>query len=147
MSVANKIKKIIIVLLILTTIIFAQHRGMNPAMENYRIYQMTNDLELTTTQSQQFFPMLRSHITKMENIEKEIQNLDKKVNSDNSINKTEYRKIRDKLMSLERRKLNEKSKFLNNLENILEPEQIAKYMFFDRKFRRDMQNRLKHRRR
>lgn len=147
MSVANKIKKIIIVLLILTTIIFAQHQRMNPAMENYRIYQMTNDLELTTAQSQQFFPMLRSHITKMENIEKEIQNLDRKVNSDNSINKTEYRKIRDKLMSLERRKLNEKSKFLNNLENILEPEQIAKYMFFDRKFRRDIQKRLKHRRR
>ncbi|MEA3499896.1 MAG: Spy/CpxP family protein refolding chaperone [Candidatus Marinimicrobia bacterium] len=141
-------KKILIILLITVSFIFAQmHRGMNPAVENYRIYKMTNDLELTPKQSQQFFPMLRSHIMKMENIEKNIKELDRKVNSDNSIDKAEYVKIKNKLLNLENDKLNEKLQFLNDLENVLEPEQIAKYMFFDRKFRRDLQNRLKHRRR
>ena len=139
-------KKIFLILLIVINISFAQeHHGINPAMENYRVYKMTNDLELTPNQSQQFFPMLRSHIIKMKNIEKKIFELDKKVNADNSIDWNEYKKIKNKLLDLENKKLREKSKFLTDLESILEPEQIAKYMFFDRRFRRDLQRRLKHR--
>jgi len=129
-------------------IIFAQeHHGMNLDVENYRVYQMINDLKLTTEQSEQFFPMLRSHIMKMQNIEQKILELYKKVNNDNSIDKVECRKIKDKLMNLENKKVSEKSQFLTELESVLEPEQIARYMLFDRKFRRDLRQHLKYRRR
>ncbi len=141
-------KKILLISFLMINIIFAQgHHEMNPDVENYRVYQMTNDLKLTTEQSEQFFPMLRSHIMKMQNIEQKILELYKKVNNDNSIDKAEYRKIKDKLMNLENKKVSEKSQFLTELESVLEPEQIARYMFFDRKFRRDLRQHLKHRRR
>jgi len=139
-------KKILLISFLMINIIFAQgHHGMNPDVENYRVYQMTNDLKLTTEQSEQFFPMLRSHIMKMQNIEQKILELYKKVNNDNSIDKAECRKIKDKLMNLENKKVSEKSQFLTDLESVLKPDQIAKYMFFDRKFRRDLREHLKHR--
>ncbi|MDA3871100.1 MAG: hypothetical protein PF551_01950 [Candidatus Marinimicrobia bacterium] len=141
-------KKILLISFLMINIIFAQENcRMNPAVENYRVYQMTNNLKLTTEQSEQFFPMLRSHVMKMQNIEQKILELYKKVNNDNSIDKAEYRKIKDKLMGLENKKVSEKSQFVTDLESVLEPEQIAKYMFFDRKFRRDLRQHLKHRRR
>ena len=140
-------KKILLISFLMINIIFAQeHHGMNPDVENYRVYQMTNDLKLTTEQSEQFFPMLRSHIMKMQNIEQKILELYKKVNNDNSIDKAECRKIKDKLMNLENKKVSEKSQFLTDLESVLKPDQIAKYMFFDRKFRRDLRQHLKYRR-
>jgi len=48
-------------------------------------------------------------------------------------------------MNLENKKVSEKSQFLTDLESVLKPDQIAKYMFFDRKFRRDLREHLKHR--
>lgn len=41
-------------------------------------------------------------------------------------------------------KLNEKSQFLTDLESVLEPDQLAKYIFFDREFRRKLKQHLKH---
>jgi len=138
-------KKIILILLLVANIILAQgNREKNSAMENYRVYQMTKILELTPKQSQSFFPMLRSHIMRIHNIDEKISDLDRQVDSKKTINKNDYKKIKNKLLKLESEKLNEKYKFINNLENVLNPEQIVRYLFFDRKFRRGLRQHLKH---
>ncbi|MCF7885722.1 MAG: hypothetical protein K9M80_04420 [Candidatus Marinimicrobia bacterium] len=117
-------------------------------MEKYRTWKMTKYLDLTTEQSQQFFPRLNRFEKKMEKKHKEIWHLvdkiDKKLKQEDfSPTEKDYRQYLENYMQIEEDKLELRKQFLKDIDDILNTEQKIKLLIFDDKFKHDIMKKLR----
>lgn len=142
---------------IIITAAFAFGQGMNfgmppmmddnPKMANYRIYQMTEYLSLTPEQAALFFPKQREYMENeriwFDQWQKETREY-YEANKDN-LNEDISRELIRRMKTMEEKRVDNRVKFMNSLFDILQPEQIAKLMFFEDDFRQHLRDELEHR--
>jgi len=143
-------------LLLLSTAVLLQAQmpmGMPPGsdhreIENLRIYRMTEYLELTPEQSELLFPKMRVHWTAIGNIRLELHTLSTESQTDDGrIGKDLSREQLDQLLlrirELEDRERDERIRFTEELKGFLEPWQVARFMYFEHTFRKELQQTMR----
>lgn len=116
-------------------------------MENMMIWRLTDQLELKTEQAEVFFPIYRKHMSDLKKInegQKEIADKIKTdVDSNRSFSKTGVRNILIKYNNLEEKKLDQKKQFIKEVENILDPKQVAILGVFKHKMMKEMRKEIR----
>lgn len=157
----------ILIIAVLASVVVAQpgskrsHGAVNspnPQMQGDRIeermemmmtWKLTNDLDLTSEQAEKFFPRLKEHRENMEKLEEEIYTVSKeirsKIDKEKEISNAEFKTVLDKVNELEKQKVDEKERFVNELEDILTINQRAKLALFKQYFVRDIRKQIRNR--
>ena len=148
-------KSLLLILLILVpAILFAQPRGMrgqkkNPRREQIemlRIWKMTEELDLTEEQAGSFFTRLRVDDKNIDELELErqsiFQELHKEAMEGGIDGKILDEKI-ERISVIEIKILRNRVDFIKNMDDLLSPVQRAKLMVFRHRFRGRMENMMR----
>ena len=143
-------------LLLLSTALFLQAQmpmGMPPGsdhreIENLRIYKMTEYLELTPEQSEILFPKLRAHWVEINDIRLSLHTLSAETRTeDGLISKdmtlAELDALLLRIRDLEDRERDARIAFTEDLKHVLEPWQLARFMYFEHSFRKELQQTMR----
>src|SRR6056297_2345961 len=117
----------------------------NPKFYQYMVFRMTEYLELTPEQSENFFPIYNRHVKDERQIHKVRSLIAKESRERKKVSQSDVNGIRRQLDSLYAEQRKEKDRFYKEIDKILSPEQSLKYMFFEEKFRRELMEELKER--
>lgn len=120
-------------------------------MEMIMIWKLTEDLKLTPEQADKFFPRMRVHRENTAAIDKDIRetvkDIRQKVMRGDNISNKEFDGVFGKVTALEMEKINEKVRFMDEMEGILNNAQRVKLAIFKERFTKEIQERIKNQRR
>lgn len=126
---------------------FGQH---SDRMEMMMTWKLTEELELTPEQADKFFPRMKAHRDNIEKINAKIletvKDIRRKVEDDKEISDSEFNKMFSKVIVLEKQKVDERVRFMTELNGILDNTQRVKLSLFKHKFAREMQDEIRMRR-
>jgi Spy/CpxP family protein refolding chaperone len=110
-------------------------------VENYRIYKMSEFLDLTPEQAEIFFPLLRQY-------EKEIGQISEKENQlyesikerakKDQINEQELKQLMEQVRDFGNQRDQLKQHFMQQSGRVLSPGQVMRMQFFEKEFRKDL---------
>jgi len=116
-------------------------------MEMMITWKLTEELDLTPDQADKFFPRMKVHRENLENIDAELKeaakDIRRKVEDGKEISDSEFNKMFEKATDLERQKIDERTRFMSELDGILDNTQRVKLTMFKTKFARDMQEQIR----
>ena len=151
-----KFNQIIILMLILVSFTFAQFRdgdkrmdkGRRERIEELRIWKMTEFLDLSPEQAEQFFPALKKQDKKNYKIIKEhkalMDEMYKKSQKANfNPSDEDVVKILDKIDHVDRYMKKSQREFIENNLDFLTNHQKVKYIIFDSRFKSHLLNALR----
>ncbi len=133
-------KKFVIIVLSLTLMLGLNAQDMKN-IENYRIYKMSEYLDLSPKQAEKFFPLMREYERDLKNIKIEEERLYadlKRMQKSNKVDERELEKAMDQIDKLERGRTDIKHNFRKRSSKILSPNQIAKMSTFENDFRKQL---------
>ena len=109
-------------------------------IENYRIYKMSEYLELTPEQAQTFFPLLRQYEKQIKDIKTEENELytELKSKQGKEVSEEELQKAMDKIAGFESQRTDMKQNFMKQSGKMLSPGQVANIPGFEQEFRNDL---------
>jgi hypothetical protein len=132
-------------ILILTSPNFAQKRDRMKAMqkmEELKKIKLIDVLQLDEETSIKFFTRRSEHIKKIEELiqlrNDKIDKIEDILKSDESNNESILTKEINDFHQLEEKEFQERQRFLKSASEILTPEQMAKLIVFEERFRRDV---------
>jgi hypothetical protein len=110
-------------------------------------WRLTEELELSPEQADKFFPRMKAHRDNMESIETEIRatvkNVRRKIEDGKDVSDSEFNKMFGKVTALEKQKVDEKTRFITELNGILDNTQRVKLAMFKTKFAKEMQEQIR----
>ncbi len=116
-------------------------------MEMMMTWKLTEELELTPEQADKFFPRMKAHRNNIESIETEmretVKDIRRKVEDGKDISDSEFNKMFNKVTALEKQKVDEKTRFITEMNGILDNTQRVKLTMFKNKFAREMQEQIR----
>ncbi len=144
-----KMKNIFLyILLIISTISFGQRPGGNPPggerIRAMKVGMITNELKLTESQAEKFWPIYNNYSEEKNEIHQEIRRLSKRPGEDLSNN--ELMKRQDKILELQQDELNITKKYRDNFLRVISAQQYSSLMAAERKFNQMLLDKLKERR-
>jgi len=109
-------------------------------IENYRIYKMSEYLELTPEQAETFFPLLRQYEKEIKDIKVEENKLytELKSKQGKEVSEEELKKAMDKIAGFESQRTDMKQNFMKQSGKMLSPGQVASIPGFEQEFRNDL---------
>lgn len=117
-------------------------------IENYRIYKMSEYLDLSSKQAEVFFPLMRQYERDLKNIKTQEEvlysDLKKKQHSGN-ISEQELQTAMDRIENLEHKRSSLKRDFMKKSGNVLSPNQVSKIPTFENDFRNHLKQQYKQR--
>jgi uncharacterized protein YihD (DUF1040 family) len=126
----------VIILSLMFAFLFAQDMKN---IENYRIYKMSEYLELTPEQAETFFPLLRQYEKEIKNIkvqENELYDeLKAKQSAKEEISQEELQTMMGKVAGFENTRSDLKQNFMKQSGKMLKPGQVASIPSFEKDFR------------
>jgi hypothetical protein len=132
-------KSIVIMLCLMFVGLYAQDMKN---IENYRIYKMSEYLELTPEQAQTFFPLLRQYEKEIKDIkvqENELyDDLKAKQSGKEEISQEELQTLMGKVADFENKRSNLKQNFMQRSGKVLKPGQVARIPGFEQEFRNQL---------
>jgi len=127
-----------------------QFRNSGERMEMMMTWRLTEELELSPEQADKFFPRMRAHRENIENIDIEmrdaIKDTRRKIEDEKEISDNEFNKMFQKVADLEKDKIDEKTRFMSELNGILDNTQRAKLTMIKTKIVKDMQEQIRFKR-
>jgi len=131
------------VLFILCAFISITFTQKNGNMRNFKKWKMVEYLDLSETQADKFFPKVRQFEKERKDITGEKVTIKKKLeilseSKDTDVN--EVLELIDRLALIESNQVELKSRHTKQLQDILSPAQLAKYVIFDDKFRKQLKD-------
>lgn len=124
-------------------------RRHNPVNEQpyyqYMIFRMTEELELTQEQAEKLFPVNRPYRNAKHELHILMNELSEEVYSKEEITKADLQAYKKKIYDLKKQELDLDEKYYADVEKFLDPEQVAKLIFFEPRFRRELSRELKQR--
>ena len=122
-----------------------EHCISNEPYYQYMIFRMTETLKLTPEQAEKLFPLNRPYRDSKHSLHMQMVALGEDVFNKNEITNKDLEHYKNEIsrIRIEEAKLDDK--FYSDVEKFLEPEQVAKLIFFDAKFRRELSKELKER--
>ena len=116
-------------------------------MEMMMTWKLTEELDLTPEQADKFFPRMKVHRENLENIDAELRDAGKdirtKIEDVKEISDNEFDKMFEKVTELEIQKIDEKIRFMSELNGILDNTQRVKLTMFKTKFAKEMQEQIR----
>jgi len=116
-------------------------------MEMMMTWKLTEELDLTPEQADKFFPRMKVHRENLENIDAELRDTSKdirrKVEDGKEITDNDFNKMFEKATDLEMQKIDEKTRFMSELNGILDNTQRVKLTLFKTKFAKEMQDQIR----
>ena len=111
---------------------------MNERMEMMMTWKLTNDLDLT--------PEHRENIIKIDNkLESVNENIRNKIDSGKEVTENEFQTVLEEFDSLEKQKVDERVRFVDEIGDILSNTQRAKLLMFKRYFMKDLRQEIRKR--
>ena len=122
-------------------------RQPSERMEMMMTWKLTEELELTPEQADKFFPRMKVHRENLESIDAELKeaakDIRRKVEDGKEISDSDFNKMFEKATDLERQKIDERIRFMSELNGILDNTQRVKLTMFKTKFAKDMQEQIR----
>ena len=118
---------------------------MNPQYYQFMVFRMTEDLNLTPDQAEKFFPLLRPYQNSKHDLHEKMAQLSDEVFNNNKIDKDDLERYKDIIKNIHLDEMKLDQDFYNEIEGFLTPEQVAKFIFFDQRFRMQLSHELKQR--
>ncbi len=116
-------------------------------IENMIVWRLTEDLELSTEQAENFFPRFRSHrkdIEKISDDEREVYNsIRKKASGDDKVTKSDVRTTVESIAKLRKKRIDLESDFILDMDGVLSPEQLIRLSVFKHSLMSDMKNEMR----
>jgi hypothetical protein len=133
-------KKLSIILLSLVFVFLAAQDLKN--IENYRIYKMSEYLELTPEQAETFFPLLRQYENELKTVKQEEKGLYDELKAMQSgkeeVSTERLQEVMQQMQKLENKRMEMKQNFMKQSGKTLSPGQCAKIPTFEKDFREDL---------
>jgi Spy/CpxP family protein refolding chaperone len=111
-------------------------------LKTMKIWKLTEEVGLSSEQSEKFFPLYNRHEKAIEEIDARrgelINRLERLANSQEASDK-EISELSDQLESFPRSMMEERARFFKEAGSILGPRQLAKLMVFEERFRERLQ--------
>lgn len=111
----------------------------------YMVFRMTEELELTAEQAEKLFPLNRPYRDTKHQLHMQMNELSEEIFNKEEITKADLEKYRKKLRGLQKKDLDLDDNFFDEVGTFLQPQQVAKLMFFEPHFRRELSRELKDR--
>ncbi len=116
-------------------------------MEMMMTWKLTEELELTPEQADKFFPRMKAHRENMETIDHQIRevtvDIRDKVRDGKEISNNDFNNMFEQITEFEKQKIDEKKRFINGLNGILDNTQRVKLTMFKDRFAKDMQEQIR----
>jgi hypothetical protein len=111
-------------------------------IENYRIYKMSEYLELTPEQAETFFPLLRQYENELKTVKQEEKGLYDELKAMQSgkeeVSTERLQEVMQQMQKLENKRMEMKQNFMQQSGKTLSPGQCAKIPTFEKDFREDL---------
>jgi hypothetical protein len=118
---------------------------MRERIETIKIWQLTDEVGLTTEQSERFFPIYNRHQDDHRKLEEEkfslLRSLDS-LSEKSDVPDSQIKKTIDQLTEIDGRMIALRKSFLNEISGVLSIKQVAKLLVFEEQFRRRLQNHI-----
>ena len=111
----------------------------------YMVFRMTEILKLTPEQAEKLFPLNRPYRDQKHSLHMQMEALGEQVFSNGEITKADLEKFKEEINRIQKEEAKLDEQFYSDVENFLDPEQVAKLIFFDSHFRRELSKELKER--
>jgi hypothetical protein len=134
--------------LIISNISFGQRPGGNPPggerIRAMKVGMITNELKLTETQAEKFWPIYNNYSDEKGGIHQQIRKLTKR--PDENLSNAELMKRQDQILELQQEELNITKKYRDNFLRVISAQQYSSLMAAERKFNQMLLDKLKERR-
>ena len=121
------------------------NREVGRQLEQIKIWQMTKDMNLPTNKAEKFFPLYNDYNSELRDITAErrqaVRTLDSLLNKNPE--DSGLRKQIQQVLDLDKHLADQHEKFLQSLEGVLSPIEVAKYLVFEQKFDREIRERIR----
>ena len=111
----------------------------------YMVFRMTEILELTPEQAEKLFPLNRPYRDNVHSLHMQMNTLSDEVFQKEEITQADLEKYKNEIKRLKNEESKLEDKFIEDVEKFLEPKQVAKLIFFEPRFRRELSYELKQR--
>ena len=121
------------------------NREVGRQLEQIKIWQMTKDMDLPANKAEKFFPLYNEYDSQLRNIGTErrqaVRVLDSLLRC--ASGDSELKKQIHQILSLDAQLSQEHEKFMQSMEGVLSPLEVAKYIVFEQKFDREIRQRIR----
>lgn len=116
----NKNILVVLFLLFSTTLMFGQRRPDKEKIKSLKVAYITERLNLTSSEAQEFWPIYNAHEEKMESFrEQERSGIYSKIRDMETLNDNEVERLLEDLIALEESKQNANSQFLKDIRTVI----------------------------
>jgi Spy/CpxP family protein refolding chaperone len=145
-------KKLILILLVISTFSYAQKPNNNGQCSNYdritslKITHITEELDLTSSEAEKFWPIYNEYNDAIMAIRKEQRsncNVQLRKEGIDSLTDEEANVLIDKMLVMKTTELNYKKELVSNLKGVLPPKKIIKLQQAEHSFKEKLLRRLK----
>lgn len=142
-------KNILLLLAILTcSVAFGQRPGGNPAggdrIRAMKVGMITNEVKLSESQAEKFWPIYNSYSDEKNNIHQEIRRITKR--QDENLSNNEAMKRQERVLELQQEELDITKKYRSSFLQVITAQQYSSMMSAERKFNQMLLDKLKERR-
>ena len=124
-----------------------EFRHQSERMEMMMTWKLTEELDLTPEQADKFFPRMKVHRENLESIDiglrEAVKDIRRKIEDDKEISDKEFNTVFGKVTNFEKQKIDEKIRFMSELNGILDNTQRVKWTMFKNKFAKEMQEQIR----
>jgi len=116
----NKNILVVLFLLFSTTLMFGQRRPDKEKIKSLKVAYITERLNLTSSEAQEFWPIYNAHEEKMESFrEQERSGIYSKIRDMETLNDNEVERLLEDLIALQESKQNANSQFLKDIRTVI----------------------------
>ena len=117
--------------------------------ESMVIWRLTEDLDLSSEQAEQFFPRFREHREQLDEIGKDerksLMDVRFKIRDQEELSKSEMERTIKKVSALRKDRVDLETKFILGMDDILTPNQMVKLSVFKQRLMKEMQSEMRDR--
>lgn len=121
------------------------NREARKQLEQIKIWQMTQEMDLPTDKAEKFFPLYNAYNSQLRDINVERRQAVRALDSllRKNPEETGLKKRIQETLNLDAQLADEHQNFIRSLEGILSPIQVARYIVFEQKFDREIRERIR----
>ena len=123
-----------------------RHEKMRKRIKTIKIWQLTEAVELTTEQSEKFFPVYNKHQNDHEKLQEERLSLIRKLDElseKTDVSESEIKKTLDQLSEIDNKLISLRKSFQSEISGVLSIRQVAKLLVFEEMFMRRLQENIR----
>jgi Spy/CpxP family protein refolding chaperone len=137
---------IVSIFLTISTLFAFQNQSKGDDLKNLKKWKMIEYMDLNENQSDKFFPRMRELEKRMIEIKTEKELINQKlevITKDKNATNQEVLELLNELKELDKMQDEIKYRHIESMEDILTPDQMAKYMIFEERFKKHIKDKFK----